>query len=45
MKILNLKPSKEVGEIKNMLQELIIEDPSKNDREFLINYIKETFIN
>ena len=44
MQILNLSPSKKIGEIKNKLQELIIEDPSKNDREFLINYIKETFI-
>ena len=44
MEILKLSPSKEVGEIKHKLEELIIEDPSKNNRDFLINYIKEAFI-
>lgn len=42
MQILNLPPSKEVGKIKHKLEELIIEEPSKNDREFLITYLKNT---
>ncbi|MGI6680792.1 MAG: CCA tRNA nucleotidyltransferase [Bdellovibrionota bacterium] len=40
MDVLALPRSKKIGEIKNKLLELIIEDPSKNEKEFLIKYLK-----
>lgn len=41
MNCLNLQPSKKVGEIKNKLEELITDDPSKNTKEFLLEYLKK----
>ncbi len=41
MEILNIGPGPKVGEILNALFEEIMEDPLKNERDFLINRIKE----
>lgn len=41
MKILSISPSKKVGEILNTLFEEIIEDSSKNDKEYLEKRIKQ----
>lgn len=41
MKILDLKPSKKIGEILNTLFEEIIEDSSKNTKEYLEGRVKE----
>ena len=40
MKLLNLKPSKEVGNIINKLMDLVIDNPEVNNKEYLTNYIK-----
>lgn len=40
MKILNLKPGKDVGRIKKILEDVIIKHPEYNIRAYLINYIK-----
>lgn len=41
MKILNIKPSKKVGEILNTLFEEILDDSSKNTKEYLEKRVKE----
>ncbi|MFZ2199362.1 MAG: CCA tRNA nucleotidyltransferase [Microgenomates group bacterium] len=41
MEILNIKPSKKVGEILNTLFEEILEDSSKNTKEYLTARVKE----
>ncbi len=41
MKILGIKPSKKVGEVLNALFEEIIEDSSKNTKEYLEKRVKE----
>lgn len=41
MKILDIKPSKKVGEILNALFEEILEDSSKNTKEYLEKRVKE----
>lgn len=41
MKILNIPPSKKVGEILNMLFEEVIEDSSKNEKEWLEKRVSE----
>lgn len=41
MKTLNIKPGPKVGEILQKLFEEVLEDSSKNNREYLINRIKE----
>jgi tRNA nucleotidyltransferase (CCA-adding enzyme) len=43
LKELGFKPGKEMGTILNQLKELIIEDPDKNDRQFLIDYVNQHF--
>jgi len=42
MKELNLKPGPKVGEILNELFEEVLEDKTKNKREFLLKRLKET---
>lgn len=41
MEILNLKPSPKVGEILSQLFQEVLEDPSKNNREHLLDRIKK----
>ena len=41
MRELAIKPSKKVGEVMNALFEEVMEDTSKNEREFLLKRIKE----
>ncbi len=41
MEILKIKPSRKVGEILNALFEEVIEDTSKNSREYLIRRVEE----
>jgi putative nucleotidyltransferase with HDIG domain len=41
MEVLDIPPSKKVGEILNQLFEEVIEDSSKNDREYLLKRILE----
>lgn len=41
MKIVNISPGPQVGEILNQLFEEVLEDSSKNNREYLLNRIKE----
>lgn len=41
MKILKIKPGPKVGKVLNALFEEVLEDSSKNTREYLINRIKE----
>lgn len=41
MQILNIPPSRKVGEILNNLFEEVLEDASKNDRQYLLERIKE----
>lgn len=41
MEILNIEPSRKVGEVLNYLLELVIEDPEKNNREILIEEVKK----
>ena len=43
MELTGLLPGPEVGEIKKKLEELIIDNPEKNNKEYLLNYIKEEF--
>lgn len=40
MKTLNIQPSKKIGYILNILLEEVLDDPSKNSKEFLIKEIK-----
>ena len=42
MAVLKIKPSKKVGEILEQLMEIVIEDPSQNTRENLLEKIKQT---
>lgn len=42
MKILNIKPGPKVGKILNQLFEEITDDPTKNEREYLLKRIKKT---
>lgn len=41
MKILGIKPGPKIGEVLNSLFEEVLEDPKKNDREYLLAKIKE----
>ncbi|MDO8429018.1 MAG: CCA tRNA nucleotidyltransferase [Candidatus Daviesbacteria bacterium] len=41
MKILNIPPSRKVGEVLDKLFEEVVEDSSKNNREYLLNRIKQ----
>ena len=41
MKVLNIPPGKRVGEVLNKLFEEVMEDTSKNEREYLLKRIKE----
>ncbi|MGB9681144.1 MAG: CCA tRNA nucleotidyltransferase [Minisyncoccia bacterium] len=41
MQVLNIKPSKKIGYILNILLEEILDDPSKNNREFLLKEIQK----
>lgn len=41
MEILNITPSKKIGEILNTLFEEILEDSSKNTKEYLVSRVKE----
>lgn len=43
MRVLNMKPGKKIGEILNALFEEIIEDSSKNNKEYLEKRITELF--
>jgi tRNA nucleotidyltransferase/poly(A) polymerase len=40
MKVLGIKPSRKVGEILQKLFEEVLEDSSKNEREYLLERIK-----
>ena len=41
MKVLKIKPGKKIGEIMNVLFEEVMEDTSKNEREYLLKRISE----
>lgn len=41
MKVLDIKPGPKVGEILNLLFEEIMEEPKKNEREYLLSRIKK----
>ncbi len=41
MKIFNLPEGKEVGKIKKKLEEIVLEDPSKNTKEFLFDFLRK----
>lgn len=41
MEILGIEPGKKVGEVKKYIEELVLEDPEMNDRDILIDKIKE----
>lgn len=43
MNVLNLKPSKKIGDIIDELINLVIDNPEKNNKEYLINYLKEKY--
>ena len=40
MKILNIPPSKQVGEVKKELLRIVNDDPKKNDREYLLEILR-----
>ncbi len=40
MELLNIPPGKELGKIKKELEELVLEDPKKNTKEWLIEFLK-----
>ena len=40
MKILNIKPGKQIGEVLNHLVDVVLDDPEKNERETLISLVR-----
>ena len=44
MEITGLKPSREVGDILQKLFEEVLEDNQKNDRDFLLNRVKDLHV-
>ena len=39
-----VQQGKQIGEILNELLEIVLEEPEKNKKETLLNYVKETYL-
>jgi tRNA nucleotidyltransferase (CCA-adding enzyme) len=44
MRVLNLEPGPKVGEVLEELMNLVIDDPTKNEKEYLEEYLKEMYL-
>ena len=41
MELTGLEPGRKVGEIKKELEELILDNPELNNRDYLLEYVKQ----